>query len=161
MFGLAIVASLWICVRIAARVARPAGPENSTATTQLQRDAISSVQVTAQDAAGQAAGTMVLLFGGFGVLAAAVFIGVLSFRRTQELDVLAERIRWMADLEHNGPITFPPDRSVAMDPIYRLVADSHDRIRAHIRRLDSERRRGFHVLGHIQHVNLVIRSLVT
>jgi two-component system, OmpR family, phosphate regulon sensor histidine kinase PhoR len=149
MFGFAIVASLWVCVRIAARVARPASLENSTATSPIQREAMNSVQINAQDAAGRAAGDIVLLFGVFGVLAAAVFIGVLSFRRTQELDVLAERVQWMADLEQNGPITFPPDRSAAMDPIYRLVADSHDRIRAHVRRLDSERRRGFHVLGHM------------
>ena len=151
--GLAIVASLWACVRIAARISVRAVPETSDVEplevgSSIALDA-EGIKRAAGDTAGRAAGTIVLFFGVLGTVAAATVIGVHTFRRIRELDVLTERIGWMADFSTNAPITFPPDRSPAMDTFARRVSESHEAIRDRLQKLDGERRRGFHVLAHM------------
>lgn len=154
VIGLTIVASLWTCVRIAARISGQ-GSGNSITSPESGPESISSSghpiapRPQVADAAGKAAGQMVLFFGILGTVAAAVVIGVQTLRRIRELDLLSDRIRWMADFTTDELISFPPDRSPAMDLLARRMTDSHQAIRTKIQQLSTERQRGFHVLGHM------------
>lgn len=179
VLGLVIVASIWACVRIAARMTAHNSPNTSAAPTltetvaeqaapdlpadlligNAQKDEpdrldarperLDSIRKSAGNAAGRAAGNIVLFFGVLGTLAAAAVIAVQTSRRIRELDVLSERIQWMADFSEHAAIRFPPDRTPAMDLLFRRIGESHEAIRSQISKLDAERRRGFHVLGHM------------
>lgn len=153
VLGLAIVASIWACVRIAARTSAQnptiQGPTDSADATLSESSQLNTTRKIASNAAGRAAGNIVLFFGALGTLAAATVIAVQTSRRIRELDVLSERIQWMSNFAEDVTITFPPDRTPAMDLLFRRIIDSHEAIRTHISKLDAERRRGFHVLGHM------------
>ncbi len=109
-------------------------------------------------ARGENFASVVLVVSALFALCMALAVSLSVSRRSRDLEALAERIRWLGETENMTPIVHPAERAPHMDVLFRHITDAQDSIQRRISKLENDRRRGFHVLGHMTDGVLAISS---
>lgn len=121
--------------------AAPLGSEVAAASARVRAAAIRQT--------ADAAGRNVVLWGLLAVVSAATATSVRTARRARDIGALAARIDRIEG-DHSGGTGRQPVSGIATtDALLRRIAETQHSVRQRIATLDAERRRGFHVLGHL------------
>lgn len=140
--GIGLVAGLWGCVAFSLR-ALPVVAAIDAATPAAEARSIAIRQSAA------AAGRSVIVFGLLSALAAAAAVGIGTARRLRDREALAERIARLPGGRGDDASRLPRGGPPTTEMLLRRVAEAQHNVGQRIAALDAERRRGFHVLGHM------------
>lgn len=169
--GAVITGVLWMAVVWAVQAAFDASRDSQTVTQIVQGSgsetpenrqpamtAFSNWLQNTRARASRAAGLMIVAGGALTTLIVAIRGALQAARETREKSLLVEKLQWMASAEPTESLLVPQVETEEMQFIFRRLADAYENHRRRYMRLESERRLGFHVLGHMTDGVLAVAS---